>query len=121
MKTMTVFAKSILGHAAVLAVLAGAGPALAGSAEGAVQVIVGHADLNLAEARDVARLDRRLRLAAREVCGINVNDTARRLAARECETRTLAGAAEPRRAAIAAAAGSAPRSAMAARIVMRAR
>lgn len=111
--------------AAALALTAAAIPApvLAGTASGdaVMQVYVGHADLDLASDKGVATLDRRLRNAARAICGANANDIARRVQAQACQTRTLASATQSRSAAIAAAQSGAPRTAMTARIEMRAR
>ena len=118
---MTRSPHAALRAAATALALAGvAAPAFAADGN-VVQVYVGHADLNLAEDKDVATLDRRLRQAARQICGFNANDIARRIEAQACLSRTLATATESRSAAIAAAQSGAPRTALASRIVMRAR
>lgn len=54
--------------AAALAVASIAAPA--GAQDRVVAVTVAHNDLNLTDASDVARFDRRIARAAREVCGI---------------------------------------------------
>lgn len=114
------FTKMALTCAAGLTVLAAGAPVLAAPSGEVVQVFVGHADLNLAQDKDVATLDRRLRQAARQICGVNMNDVARRTTGVQCTSRALATAAESRRVAIAAAA-SGTRTAMASPITMRAR
>lgn len=118
---MTRITLPALSAASALALMTTAAPALAGTSGDVVKVFVGHADLDLASERDVATLDRRLRKAARTICGFNANDIARRIDAQACQSRTLASASDSRRAAIAAAASGAPRTAMAASIEMRAR
>lgn len=59
-------------------------------------VAVVHADLDLSNAADRERLQRRLRIAARQVCGTGFDfDLRSQNAARECEERTLASIVIP--------------------------
>ncbi|QLC25659.1 UrcA family protein [Parasphingopyxis algicola] len=58
---------------------------------------VSHADLDLGNPADRIRLQRRLRAAAREVCGTAYNfDLRGRNAVRECRARTLESVRLPR-------------------------
>lgn len=76
----------------------GAAAAQPGIAQAATapSVTVSHADLNLANAADRDVLQRRLRAAAREVCGTGFGfDPRSQNAARECREQTLESIAIP--------------------------
>lgn len=86
--------KTILTLAALAAAFVGA-PAFAQSAEPAPSVAVHHADLDLARAGDVRRLDHRIAHAVRGVCGeASSADPAGKVNVTRCraETMTLANA-----------------------------
>ena len=88
----------ILGAAFSQPVLAQTAPANAPS------VAVTHADLDLNNPADRERLQRRLRMAAREVCGTGFDfDLQSQNAARDCEEATLASITMPNRGALASA------------------
>ncbi len=101
MKNLT----SLLIPAALIIGSAFAQPAIAQTAPAnAASVTVSHADLDLSNHADRERLQRRLRVAAREVCGTGFNfDLPSQNAARECEEATLASIALPQSNAMASA------------------
>lgn len=85
MKTIT----ALLIPTALFFGAAAAQPAIAGTAT-APSIAVSHADLDLSVEADRNVLDRRLRTAAREVCGTGFAfDPRSRNAARECQAQTL--------------------------------
>lgn len=82
--TLLIPATLLLGTAFSQPAVAQTGPANTPS------VAVNHADLDLNNAADRERLQHRLRLAAREVCGTGFDfDLRSQNAARECELLTL--------------------------------
>ena len=72
--------------------------------EDSVSVRVG--DLDLGTAKGAARLDRRIRAAAREICGAVPNqDLAMQAMVESCQARVISGAAAEKRSAVASASG----------------
>lgn len=91
----------MLKSSLTLALLLAAVPALA---QGQASVRVSHADLNLATAAGVARLDHRINRAVDKVCKVaNPADLRGQLASNACFRATRTAAAAQRNAAIAAA------------------
>ena len=80
-------------------------PALAAELDqDSVSVRVG--DLDLGTARGAARLDRRIRAAAREICGhVPTQDLAMQAMVESCQAQVVAGAAAEKRNIIASASG----------------
>ncbi len=92
----------ILPAAALLAAAPAAAEPFPGSAE-PVQVVVGHGDLDLTDAADVARLERRIDSSVRRACPAltrNLRETAH---AQQCRRTARARATEQKQVAIAAA------------------
>jgi UrcA family protein len=94
----------------LLAAAASAGPALIGAAPAAAEadgiapgtIEVKHGDIDLGRASDVARLDRRIGVAVRRVCGApDSAGLAARMAVTDCRASAEAGARIQRDVAIA--------------------
>ena len=88
----------------VLAAFAATLSAVPAPAQEPVRQVVQTADLDLANPRDVARLDRRIRSAVAAACGpVSAADPAGANAARQCRAETRPGVALERSRAMAAA------------------
>jgi UrcA family protein len=87
------FARSVsaLAAAALSTAALAASPALAGQVETS-SVVVSFADLNLGQAKGMASLESRLRIAARQVCDTGNRDTHSRRLETECREQALSDA-----------------------------
>jgi UrcA family protein len=82
---------SALAAAALSTVALAGSPALAGQVE-TQSVVVSFADLNLGQSQGIARLDSRLRIAARQVCDTGNRDIHSLRLESECRASALSSA-----------------------------